>query len=35
MYLLSNSADLASMDIEDGGAALEYNPIEAQGKNDC
>lgn len=25
------SADLASMDIEDGGAALEYNPIEAQG----
>lgn len=25
------SADLASMDIEDGGKSLEYNPIEAQG----
>jgi argininosuccinate synthase len=25
------SADLASMDIEDGGAGLEYNPMDAQG----
>ena len=25
------SADLASMDIEDGGKGLEYNPMEAQG----
>jgi argininosuccinate synthase len=25
------SADLASMDIEDGGKSLEYNPIDAQG----
>jgi argininosuccinate synthase len=25
------SADLASMDIEDGGAGLDYNPADAQG----
>jgi argininosuccinate synthase len=25
------SADLASMDIDDGGKGLEYNPMEAQG----
>jgi argininosuccinate synthase len=25
------SSDLASMDIEDGGAGLEYNPMDAQG----
>ena len=25
------SADLASMDIEDGGKGLEYNPMDAQG----
>ena len=27
----STSSDLASMDIEDGGAGLEYNPMDAQG----
>ena len=25
------SADLASMDIEDGGSKLDYNPMDAQG----
>lgn len=31
MYVRMYSSDLASMDIEDGGAGLEYNPMDAQG----
>ena len=31
LFYYTCSSDLASMDIEDGGAGLEYNPMDAQG----
>lgn len=34
--MVDNSADLASMEIEGGGSAFDYNPMEAQvSLNNC